>query len=260
MSDLKLERPLVFFDLETTGVNVARDRIVEISVVKLLPDGTRTTRTRRLNPEMPIPAEAAAVHGIHDADVANEPTFRDVSRNLYLYLEGCDLGGYNILKFDIPLLVNEFKRTGLDFSMEGRRCVDAFSIFCKLFPRTLVGAYKFFCGKELDDAHSAEADTLATLDVFMQQLAKYPELPRDLDELHEYCDNRDPDALDSTGKFKWSGDKLIINFGKNSGTALKDIAVDNPGFLQWIIKADFPDDAKQIASDALKGQFPEKTA
>lgn len=258
MLELKLERPLVFFDLETTGVNVARDRIVEISVVKIMPDGSRNTRTRRVNPEMPIPPEAAAIHGISDADVVNEPTFKNISRNLYLYLEGCDLGGYNILKFDIPVLINEFKRAGLDFVMNERRCIDAFNIFCKLFPRTLVGAYKFFCGKELADAHSAEADTLATVDVFMQQLKKYPELPRDLDELHEYCDNRDPDALDSTGKFKWSGDRLMINFGKNSGTALKDIAIDNPGFLKWIIKADFPDDAKKIASDALKGKFPEK--
>ncbi len=258
MTELQLDRPLIFFDLETTGVNPNRDRIVEISVVKLFPDGRRNVRTRRLNPEMPIPPEATAVHGISDADVAAEPTFRDISRNLYLYLEGCDLGGYNIIKFDIPMLINEFQRVGLEFSMAERRVIDAFTIFCKLFPRTLTGAYKFFCGKELDDAHSAEADTLATVDIFMQQLEKYPELPRELDALHEFCDNSDPDAVDSTAKFKWSGERVIVNFGKNSGRALQDIATDNPGFLQWIIKADFPDDAKKIAADALKGIFPEK--
>ncbi len=258
MLNLELERPLVVFDLETTGVNFQSDRIVEISVIKVMPDGSQEVKTRRINPEMPIPAEASAVHGIYDKDVADEPTFKDISRNLYLYLENCDLAGYNLTKFDVPMLVAEFNRVGLEFDIKSRKIIDAFTIFRKMFPRTLTAAYKFFCGKELEDAHSAEADTLATLEVLAAQIKQYDELPKDVAGLHEFCDDTDPDAVDSTGKFKWSGDKVIVNFGKNSGTPLERIAVENPGFLRWIMKADFPDDAKDIAQDALSGRFPEK--
>lgn len=258
MLNMNLERPLIFFDLETTGVNAATDRIVELSVVKIFPDGKRQIRTRRLNPQMPIPPGATEIHGISDADVANEPAFQDVSRNLYLYFEGCDIGGYNIIKFDIPVLINEFKRSGLEFSLEGRRIVDAYSIFCQMFPRTLTGAYKFFCGKDLEGAHGAEADTLATVAVFERQLEMYAELPKDMDGLNEFCNPKDPDAIDETGKFKWSGGKAVVGFGKNSGILLEQIAVENPGFLQWMLRADFPDDAKAIATKALRGEFPEK--
>lgn len=258
MLNLKLERPLVVFDLEATGVNVQNDRIVEISVIKVMPDGSQEVKTRRINPEMPIPAEASAIHGIYDKDVVDEPTFKDISRNLYLYLEDCDLAGYNSNRFDIPMLVAEFKRAGLNFDIESRNTIDAFNIFKKIFPRTLTAAYKFFCGKELVDAHSAEADTLATLEILAAQLEKFEEIPNDMAELHKFCDDTDPDAVDSTGKFKWSGEKVIVNFGKNSGTSLEQIAVENPGFLRWIMRADFPDDAKDIAQNALAGQFPEK--
>jgi DNA polymerase-3 subunit epsilon len=258
MLDLKLERPLIIFDLETTGTVIARDRIVEISVVKILPDGARSVKTRRLNPEMPIPAQATEIHGISDADVVNEPTFKSVSKNLLSLFEGCDLGGYNALKFDVPILINEFNRAGLEFSIEGRRIIDAYSIFCKLYPRTLSGAYKFFCGKDLEGAHGAEADTLATVEIFEAQLARHPELPRSLDQLHQFSDNSNPDSVDSSGRFKWSGDEVIVCFGKNSGTTLKKLAVDDPGFLKWIIRVDFPEDVKDIARSALIGKFPVK--
>ena len=256
MLDLKLERPLIIFDLETTGTIISRDRIVEISVVKILPDGTRSVKTRRLNPEMPIPAAATEIHGISDADVANEPTFKSVSKNLMALFDGCDLGGYNVLKFDVPVLINEFSRAGLEFSLEGRNIIDAYSIFCKLYPRTLSGAFKFFCGKVLEGAHGAEADTLATVEIFEAQLAKHPELPRDLNLLHQFSDNTDPDSVDSSGRFKWSGGEVIACFGKNSGVPLKKLALEDPGFLKWIIRVDFPEDVKNIARDALTGKFP----
>ena len=161
---LKLDRPIVFFDIESTGVLPHRDRIVEIAFIKLLPDGTSTNLVRRLNPTIPIPPGATSVHKISDADVADCPTFVDIAPNLYKYLENCDLAGYNLLSFDVPLLVNEFKRAGINFDIEKIKIVDVFQIFCKLFPRNLSFAYKFFCGKELEGAHGAAADTQATMD------------------------------------------------------------------------------------------------
>lgn len=166
MMELIKERPLVFFDLEATGVNILNDRIVEISVVKIFPDGRREVKTRRINPEMHIPEEASAIHGIYDKDVVNEPTFRAISKNFFIYLEDCDLGGYNITKFDIPMLTREFSRAGLTFTTANRRIIDAYNIFCRMEPRNLSAAYKFFCGKDMKDAHSAEADTLATVEIF----------------------------------------------------------------------------------------------
>ena len=255
---LQLQRPIVFFDLETTGVNLNYDRIVEMSVVKIFPDGNREIKTRRINPEMPIPTGASEIHGIYDADVANEPPFKAIARNLYGYLLDSDLGGYNIGKFDVPMLINEFRRAGLEFPMEGRRIIDSYVIFCKQEPRTLTAALSFYCGKNLEGAHGAEADTLASCDVFFGQLERYPDLPADLDALHKICTQRDPSWIDSTGKFKWSGTVPVVGFGKNVGLQLKQVSVENPGFLQWMIKADFAEDAKQIARDALAGRYPEK--
>lgn len=258
MLNFELDKPIVFFDLETTGTNYKRDRVVEISVVKYMPNGEKEAKTRLINPEMPIPKESSDIHGITDEKVADAPTFKQISKNLYIYLEGCDLGGYNISRFDVPVLIEEFKRCSLQFSMDDRRIIDPYIIFCKMEPRTLTAAYKFFCGKDLEDAHSAEADNLATVEVLMGQLAKYADLPKDLDGLNDFCNQRDPNAIDSTGRFKWSGDEAVVNFGKNSGTPLREIVIENPGFLQWMINQDFEDDAKKIAKDALKGVFPEK--
>ncbi|MBO4632226.1 MAG: 3'-5' exonuclease [Lentisphaeria bacterium] len=270
MQNLIKDRPIIFFDLETTGVNLLTDRIVEISVLKIFPDGTREVRTRRLNPEMHIPEEASAVHGIYDADVANEPTFRRVSKNLYIFFEDCDLGGYNILKFDIPMLTREFARSGLTFTTSGRRIVDAYNIFCRMEPRTLSAAYKFFCGKEMKDAHSAEADTLATYEIFEGEMQKYsrytpdqlPEevekFPDNLDELHRFCNQNQMTAIDPEGRFRWKENEAVVAFGRNAGTPLRKIAVENPDFLRWIIRSDFSPEVKKIASDALKGEFPVK--
>ncbi|QSH40044.1 3'-5' exonuclease [Lentisphaerota bacterium ZTH] len=258
MQELILEKPMIFFDLETTGTSVAKDRIVEMSVIKIMPDGKKIIKTLLVNPEMPIPSGASEVHGITDAKVADAPAFSVIASNLMKYFDGCDLAGYNILKFDIPMLVNEFKRCGMEFSMEGRRVVDVFNIFCKLFPRTLTAAYKLFCGKELEGAHGAEADTLATIEVLLGQLKQHEELPRDVEGLHDFSDMSDPDAIDKAGRFKWSGDEAIVAFGKNSGMPLRDMAVNNPGFFKWILNADFDEDTKAVAAKALRGEFPER--
>ena len=203
MQDLKLERPLVVFDIESTGVVPQRDRIVELAVLKVFPDGRTQNTVRRLNPEMPIPAGATAIHGITNADVADCPTFLVIADKLYRYLEDCDLAGYNITGFDIPMLEAEFKRAGFDFKVEGRRVIDAYNIFCKLYPRTLTAAYKFFCGKELEGAHGAAADTAATFEVLLGQLERHPELPRDMAGLAEFSDLTGPDTVDRTRRFKW---------------------------------------------------------
>lgn len=260
MLNMKLERPIIIYDLETTGTNKKTDRIVEISVIKVMPDGTQIPNTRRVNPEMPIPAEASEVHGIYDEDVKDAPTFKDISQKLYAFFEGCDLGGFNIVGFDNDILVEEFKRVGMEFKIEGRKVIDSFKIFQKMEPRTLVAAYKYYCGKDLENAHSAAADTEATLEVLAGQLEKYDEdeLPHEIESLHEFCNAKDPSWVDSTGKFKWSGQEVVVNFGKNRGTTLKQLAIDNPSFLKWLMREDFAEDAKQIASDALVGKFPSK--
>ncbi len=271
MLDFIKDRPLALFDLETTGTNIQNDRIVELTVVKIFPGGEREVKTRRINPEMHIPEESSAIHGIRDEDVKDAPTFRAFSKNLFIYLEGCDLGGYNIAKFDIPLLVKEFSRASLSFSVEGRRIVDAYTIFCRMEPRSLKAAYKFFCGKNLENAHSSQADTLATLEILDAQIEKYsgatkellPEdveaWPADIDALHSFCNQRPQDAIDPEGKFKWREGEAIVAFGRNSGMSLRQIAIENPDFLKWIMKADFSDNVKKIASDALKGEFPSRS-
>jgi len=270
MLELIKNKPLAFFDLETTGTNLQNDRIVEISVVKIFPDGEREVKTRLINPEMHIPEESSAIHGIRDEDVKDAPNFRQVSKNLFIYLEGCDLGGYNIAKFDVPMLMKEFSRAGMNFTIEDRKIIDAYTIFCKLEPRNLKAAYKYFCSKDLENAHSSQADTLATVDIFEAQLKKYSALqkeqlpegiesfPMSLDGLHDLCNQRPPDAIDPDGRFKWKEGEAVVGFGRNAGTLLRVIAIENPDFLRWIIKADFSDEVKKIASDALKGFFPEK--
>ena len=256
--ELVLERPLVFFDIESTGTNPYRDRIVEIAVIKVMPDGSREDVVRRINPCMPIPAGASAVHGIYDADVADCPTFDVVAHNLYKYLDGCDLAGYNIVKFDVPMLQEEFKRCGLELSMKERKLIDVFNIFCRLYPRNLSAAYKFFCDGDLEDAHSALADTDATVAVLFGQLAKHPELPREMAGLAEFSAARDADFVDSEGRLKFSGDEVVINFGKNSGRRLRDLACEDPGFLRWMLRSDFSDEVKNIIKNALAGEFPKR--
>jgi len=258
--NFNLSNPIVFFDLETTGVNIQTDRIVEICVAKIIPGGEVEIKTRRINPEMPIPQESTDIHGISDADVADEPNFKAVASSLYLWLEGCDLAGYNIKRFDIPVLVKEFERAGMEFDLEKRKLVDMQTIFHKKEPRTLTAAYSFFCEKSLEDAHSAEADVLASIEVLQGQMVKYPDLPKTMEELDEFCNQKEPNWIDSTGKFKWVGGVPTVGFSKHAGRTLEEIAKNEPGFLKWMIGATFPKDATDIARNALQGKFPpEKT-
>ncbi len=258
LKDLPLKRPIVFFDLETTGTNFRIDRIVEISVAKFMPDGKSEVKTRRVNPERPIPADATAVHGITDKDVANEPTFKALASSFYRYLENCDLAGYNIQRFDLPLLAEEFKRSGIEFKTEAVKVIDVQTIFHKLEPRNLAAAYRFYCGKDIQKAHSAEADVLATVEVLAGQFRKYPELPKTIDALHEFCSLKDESWIDATGRFKWKDGAPVVGFGRNDGVPLREIADRNPEFLRWMINGSFPADAVEIAKKALMGVFPEK--
>lgn len=253
-----ITKPIVFFDLETTGINIQTDRIVEICVAKLSPGGEMEVKTKRVNPERHIPLESSEIHGIYDADVQDKPTFNSIASSFYLYLDKCDLAGYNIKRFDIPLLIEEFKRAGLDFDIIGRNIVDMQTIYHKREPRTLSAAYKYFCGQELEDAHSAEADVIASIDVLQGQLKMYSDLPNDMEELSEFCSQKEPSWIDSTGKFKWSEGVAIVNFSKHSGTPIKELAINEPGFFKWMLKASFPKDALKVAQDALVGKFPEK--
>lgn len=242
---LNLTKPLIFLDLETTGVDPAKDRIVEISMIKVFPDGAKETKTRRINPEMPIPAAASAIHGIYDKDVKDCPTFKSVSKSLAAYIEGCDFAGYNSNKFDIPVLVEEFLRSDIDIDIKKRRFIDVQNIFHKMEQRTLVAAYKFYCGKELDNAHSAEADTLATYEVMLSQLERYPELQNDMDFLAEFS-SRDQ-CVDFAGRIIYNEAGVeVFNFGKHKGRPVVQVFKEEPGYYAWMMNGDFPQYTKKI--------------
>lgn len=248
---LSLDRPLVVFDTETTGVNPRTDRIVEIACVKIHPDGHREDWVRRLNPGMPIPAASSAIHGIRDEDVQGLPTFRDVAAELAGFLDGCDLGGYNIAGFDLPALRIEFLRAGIVFDVSGRRLVDAQRIFFVREPRHLAAAARFYCQSDHQGAHGALADAEMTLRVLEGQLAHYADLPHSIPELHElYCAGLDQD-LDPEGRFRLVRGEPTVNFGKNRGRSLREMGRDEPGFLRWILKGDFSEPVKEIARKFL---------
>ena len=226
---LNLKRPIVFFDLETTGVDTSKDRIVEISLVKVTPDGQEVVKTRRLNPGMHIPAEATAVHGITDEDVKECPTFQQVARSLAQFLEGCDFGGFNSNRFDLPVLVEEFMRAGVDVDFKRRRFVDVQNIFHKMEQRTLIAAYKFYCDKELDGAHSAEADTKATYEVLMAQLERYPDLQNDIDALAEFSSRGD--TADYAGRILYDDKgQEVFGFGKYRGRPVEEVFRTEPSY------------------------------
>lgn len=253
---LKLSRPLVFFDLETTGTNIMRDRIVEISAIRLSPDGERTQKTRRLNPEMHIPEEASAVHHITDEMVADEPTFRQVSKSLFEFFEGCDIAGFNSNKFDVPLLIEEFSRAGINFDITDRKFIDVQNIFHKMEQRTLVAAYKFYCGKDLTAAHSANADTIATLEVLEEQLERYPELKNDVNFLSEFSSGGR--NLDLAGRIVLNEKDIpVFNFGKHKGHAVEDVLRREPSFYSWIMQGEFPKNTKDVLT-ALRYQYLKK--
>ena len=236
---LNLKNPLVFFDLETTGTNINTDRIVEICYLKVYPNGNEEAKTMRINPGMHIPEEASAIHGIYDEDVKDCPTFKEVARNIARDIEGCDLAGFNSNRFDIPVLAEEFLRAGVDVDLGRHKFIDVQVIFHKMEQRTLSAAYKFYCGKDLEDAHTAEADTRATYEVLMAQLDRYPEtLKNDVAFLSEYSSfNRN---VDFAGRMVYNDAGVeIFNFGKYKGIPVAEVLKKDPGYYSWILNSDF---------------------
>lgn len=256
--ELNLLKPLAIFDLETTGTNVATDRIVEISIIKILPENKEQVFTQRINPTIPIPAEATAVHGISNMEVMNEPTFAQIGPKIALFLANCDLAGYNSNKFDIPLLMEEFLRADIPFELKGKRFVDVQNIFHKMEPRTLKAAYKFYCGKSLDNAHSAEADARATYEILKAQLNCYENteytgsdgkvckpIVNDVKALHDFSfQNRNADLA---GHIIYNTkDHEVFNFGKYKGKTVEEVFNIEPSYYDWMMKADFPMYTKKV--------------
>lgn len=244
--ELNLTKPIIFFDLETTGVNFQTDRIVEISYIKVYPNGKEESRTLRVNPGCPIPAEATAIHHITDADVANERPFKDVARELARVFTGCDIGGYNSNKFDLPLLMEEFIRAGVDdFDPSRCRLIDVQTIFHKMEQRTLVAAYKFYCGKDLNEAHSANADTRATYEVLKAQLDRYPSLQNDMDFLAQFSTQKR--NVDVAGRLVYDDKgRETFNFGKHKGKTVDQVFASDPNYCDWMQKSDFSANTKQV--------------
>jgi len=242
---LKLSKPLCFFDLETTGIQVASDRIVEISILKVFPNGNKESLTLRVNPEMPIPPESTAIHGISDEMVANEPTFKELAPRIYEMIKDSDLAGFNSNRFDIPLLAEELLRADIDFDLKRASAVDVQTIFHKKEKRTLEAAYKFYCDKELENAHSAEADTMATYEVLKAQLERYDDLENDINFLAEYSKHKE--FVDFAGYIAYNEDgEEVFSFGKHRGKRVVDILESEPGYFGWLLNADFPLYTKRV--------------
>ena len=246
--NLKLNRPIVFFDLETTGVDSASDRIVEISMIKIEVDGKKIVKTRRINPECHIPEEATAVHGITDEDVAGEPTFKQIAKSMAQFIEGCDFGGFNSNRFDLPLLVEEFMRAGVDVDFRKRKFVDVQTIFHRKEQRTLVAAYKFYCDKDLENAHSAEADTMATYEVLEAQIARYPDIGSTVEELAEFWSNGA--IVDFAGRISLNDKgEEVFTFGKYKGCSVEEIFRKEPSYYSWMMDGTFPQYTKKVITE-----------
>ncbi|MFC5046419.1 exonuclease domain-containing protein [Aquimarina hainanensis] len=243
--ELNLKKPICFFDLETTGVNITKDRIVEISILKVFPNGNKESKTWLVNPEMPIPPATTEIHGISDEKVANEPTFKQLASKVHEMIKGCDLGGFNSNRFDIPLLAEELLRAGYDFDMKNTVGVDVQTIFHKMEKRTLSAAYKFYCDKDLEGAHSAEADTMATYEVLKAQLDRYPELENDTKFLADFSSRNQ--FADFAGFIAFNNKKEeVFSFGKHKGKLVAQVLEDEPGYFGWIQNADFPLYTKKV--------------
>ena len=246
---LNLKRPMVFFDLETTGTNISSDRIVEISMVKVMPNGEEIVKTRRINPEMPIPAEATAVHHITDEDVRNEPTFKQLAKSLREFIQGCDFCGFNSNRFDLPLLAEEFLRAGVDVDLfKKAKYIDVQNIFHKKEERTLVAAYRFYCGKELEAAHSAAADTMATYEVLCSQLDRYDDLENSVESLSEFSSRGK--TADFAGRIGYNDKgEEVFNFGKYRDQSVEAVFRKEPSYYDWIMNGDFPAYTKKIFTE-----------
>lgn len=242
---LKLHKPICFFDLETTGLNVGKDRIVEISVLKVFPNGNKESKTLRINPEIPISREAQAVHGISNEDVANEPTFKEIAPQIWEMMKDSDLAGYNSNRFDVPLLAEEFMRSGFEFDIDRHRLVDVQVIFYKKEPRDLTSAFKYYCDKDLKDAHSAAADVEATYEVLKAQIEKYEDLENDIRFLSEFTTQKQTADLAGFIGYNDKGDE-IFSFGKHKGKKVTEVFDTDPGYYGWVQNADFPLYTKKV--------------
>ena len=273
LKNLHLKRPLVVFDLETTGVQVGTDRIVEIAMIKISPDGSVVRKPEKagneyrilVNPEMPIPLESSLVHGVYDDDVKSKHTFGVIAPGLVKFLHNCDLGGFNSNRFDVPMLAEEFLRVGVDFGLEGRNLIDVQNIFHKMEQRTLKAAYRFYCDKELEGAHEAYPDTAATLEILVSQLEKYSDatisdsrgetvgpVPSDMDKLHKFC-QRTQNA-DLAGRLIYNDDGVIVfNFGKDKVVSVKELIERDPGYFGWMMNGDFPRYTKRVLEQIKEG-------
>lgn len=246
---LQLTRPLAFIDLETTGTNIGTDKIVEIAIVKIMPDGTRLVKRKLINPQMPIPAGSSDIHGITDDMVKDAPSFKQVANEVKQFIENCDLGGYNSNRFDVPMLIEEFIRAGMEFSTDGRKMVDVQKIFHQMEQRTLSAAYKFYCGKNLEDAHSAEADASATAEILEAQVERYPNIGSTVDSIVKFTG--EDDIVDFARRFIKVNGVEIFNFGKHKGKAVTEVLRTEPQYYDWMMKGDFAMNTKQKLTEIL---------
>jgi len=266
--NLNLRKPLAFFDLETTGISITHDRIVEISILKVSPNGEKEVKTMKVNPGKPIPIESSLIHGIYDEDVKDAPQFQQIAKSIANFLEGCDLGGYNIVKFDVPMLVEEMLRANVDFDMKTRNLVDAQKIFFLMEPRTLSAAYKFYCQKELHNAHSAEADTLATFEIFCSQIDKYEgvevqekegvvvPVKNDMTVINKLSLSN---QVDFAGRIVYNKNNVpVFNFGKHKDVPVVDVIKKEPNYYTWMMDGDFPLDTKKRLTEIKLSLFPGK--
>ena len=252
--ELKLKKPVAFFDIETTGINIAADRIVEISVLRINTNGVEEWMSSRVNPEMPIPAQATAIHGIKDEDVASAPKFSELAKNLATFIENCDLAGYNALKFDLPVLAEEFLRANIDFNFRKRKYIDVMVIFHKKEQRTLSAAYMFYCNRELEGAHGSKADTAATYEVLKAQLDRYKDLENDIDKLSEYSSFNN--NVDFGGRIIVDDKGVeIFNFGKHKGKSVEKVFAQEPSYYSWMMNGDFPLYTKKIITEIKLRSF-----
>lgn len=250
---IALQRPIAIFDLETTGINITQDRIVEIAILKIHPDGTQDTYEKRVNPEKEMTAEIIAIHGISNEDLKDCPTFAEIAKEVKEFVEGCDFGGFNSNKFDVPVLVEEMLRVGEDFSIENRKFIDVQNIFHKMEQRTLSAAYKFYCDKDLINAHSALADTVATWEILNAQIERYDELQDNVDFLSDFSKAHDFKRVDFAGRLaRNEKGEVVYNFGKHRGKTVEEIQAIESGYYGWMLNADFPLHTKQCLKQEME--------
>lgn len=246
---LNLTRPIAFIDLETTGVNISNDRIVEIAIVKILPDGTRQVKRKLINPLIPIPSGASDVHGITDDMVKDAPSFKQVANEIKQFIDNCDMGGYNSNRFDIPMLIEEFLRAGVSFTVDGRKLVDVQKVFHMMEQRTLGAAYKFYCNKVLDGAHSAEVDATATWEVLEAQIERYPQIGDTVESIVKFTG--EDDIVDFARRFVKENGVEVFNFGKHKGKPVTQVLKEEPQYYDWMMKGDFAMNTKQKLTEIL---------